>query len=174
MWWSELIGHCNGSWVRLMSTLKADSHCVMIFPNSNIGNIGSWFSLCLLDLFPSISNMFWENVWMSFNSHLNYFFGTQLCYVLPMVPKYFWSSDNMKPVCGQFESTGIAIVFLWMVNDILYDSETTASVPDSFQFPYEPYDIQVQLMKQLYEALELGKIGIFESPTGTVSNIISY
>ena len=41
--------------------------------------------------------------------------------------------------------------------------------PSKFQFPFEPYDIQVQFMQNLYTALEGGKLGIFESPTGTVS-----
>ena len=41
--------------------------------------------------------------------------------------------------------------------------------PQEFPFPFTPYDIQTQLMSKIYEALELGKIGIFESPTGTVS-----
>ena len=41
-------------------------------------------------------------------------------------------------------------------------------VPHAFPFPFQPYDIQLDLMRKLYEALELGKIGIFESPTGTV------
>uniref|UniRef100_A0A3P9NF89 DEAD/H (Asp-Glu-Ala-Asp/His) box helicase 11 n=1 Tax=Poecilia reticulata TaxID=8081 RepID=A0A3P9NF89_POERE len=38
---------------------------------------------------------------------------------------------------------------------------------DSFPFPYKPYDIQEQFMKALYSALDQGKVGIFESPTGT-------
>ena len=42
-------------------------------------------------------------------------------------------------------------------------------VPEDFAFPFQPYDIQVGFMQNLYKALELGKIGIFESPTGTVS-----
>ena len=47
-----------------------------------------------------------------------------------------------------------------------YDREV--QVPDSFPFPYEkPYEIQLNFMKALYKTLELGKIGIFESPTGT-------
>lgn len=40
-------------------------------------------------------------------------------------------------------------------------------VPSSFEFPFVPYGIQLDFMKQLYETIEAGKIGIFESPTGT-------
>ncbi|XP_074533636.1 ATP-dependent DNA helicase DDX11 [Halichoeres trimaculatus] len=36
-----------------------------------------------------------------------------------------------------------------------------------FPFPYQPYNIQLQFMQALYSALEQGKVGIFESPTGT-------
>lgn len=38
-----------------------------------------------------------------------------------------------------------------------------------FPFPFEPYPIQKDFMAELYKVLEAGKIGIFESPTGTVS-----
>lgn len=37
-----------------------------------------------------------------------------------------------------------------------------------FPFPYQPYPIQEQFMRALYVALEDSKVGIFESPTGTV------
>uniref|UniRef100_A0A672VFZ4 ATP-dependent DNA helicase DDX11 n=1 Tax=Strigops habroptila TaxID=2489341 RepID=A0A672VFZ4_STRHB len=37
----------------------------------------------------------------------------------------------------------------------------------SFPFPYTPYLIQEQFMAALYGALEAGRVGIFESPTGT-------
>lgn len=48
--------------------------------------------------------------------------------------------------------------------------QTSLNLPDDFGFPYEkPYDIQVNFMKALYKTLELSKIGIFESPTGTVN-----
>lgn len=40
------------------------------------------------------------------------------------------------------------------------------SRPD-FCHPFQPYDIQLQFMRGLYTAIEDGKIGIFESPTGT-------
>ena len=46
----------------------------------------------------------------------------------------------------------------------------------TFPFPFEPYAIQNDFMKGLYATLEEGKIGLFESPTGTVSlfiNIVS-
>nr|XP_020857160.1 ATP-dependent DNA helicase DDX11 isoform X1 [Phascolarctos cinereus]XP_020857161.1 ATP-dependent DNA helicase DDX11 isoform X1 [Phascolarctos cinereus]XP_020857162.1 ATP-dependent DNA helicase DDX11 isoform X1 [Phascolarctos cinereus] len=36
-----------------------------------------------------------------------------------------------------------------------------------FPFPYTPYSIQKDFMAELYRVLEAGKIGIFESPTGT-------
>ncbi|KAI8341304.1 helicase C-terminal domain-containing protein [Chlamydoabsidia padenii] len=38
---------------------------------------------------------------------------------------------------------------------------------DNFGFPYEPYPIQKDFMNALYKVLSNGKIGIFESPTGT-------
>ena len=41
--------------------------------------------------------------------------------------------------------------------------------PGYFQFPFIPYEIQVEFMKELYSVLEKGGVGIFESPTGTVS-----
>ncbi|KAF2102085.1 TFIIH basal transcription factor complex helicase subunit [Rhizodiscina lignyota] len=36
-----------------------------------------------------------------------------------------------------------------------------------FHHPYQPYDIQRDFMTALYQCLEDGKVGIFESPTGT-------
>lgn len=42
-----------------------------------------------------------------------------------------------------------------------------------FPFPYQPYNIQEQFMQALYKALDQGKVGIFESPTGTVGIYIN-
>lgn len=36
-----------------------------------------------------------------------------------------------------------------------------------FHHPYDPYSIQLEFMRELYSCIEHGKIGIFESPTGT-------
>tara|TARA_R110002003_G_scaffold63_1_gene5781 strand:+ start:4201 stop:5262 length:1062 start_codon:yes stop_codon:yes gene_type:complete len=36
-----------------------------------------------------------------------------------------------------------------------------------FHHPYQPYDIQNDFMNAVYDCLESGKVGIFESPTGT-------
>ncbi len=36
-----------------------------------------------------------------------------------------------------------------------------------FHHPYQPYDIQDDFMRALYEAIDTSSIGIFESPTGT-------
>ncbi|RUS73450.1 hypothetical protein EGW08_018787, partial [Elysia chlorotica] len=40
-------------------------------------------------------------------------------------------------------------------------------LPKEFPFPFPPYDIQTDFMRNLYTCLELEKIGVFESPTGT-------
>lgn len=48
----------------------------------------------------------------------------------------------------------------------------TADGGVEFAFPYaQPYDIQTSFMRALYRTLEAKKIGIFESPTGTVKII---
>lgn len=39
--------------------------------------------------------------------------------------------------------------------------------PNEFGFPHTPYEIQEQLMQELFRVLENGQVGIFESPTGT-------
>lgn len=41
-----------------------------------------------------------------------------------------------------------------------------------FKFPFEPYPLQVDFMRNLYDCIESGKLGVFESPTGTVSGSI--
>jgi chromosome transmission fidelity protein 1 len=35
-----------------------------------------------------------------------------------------------------------------------------------FHHPYEPYQIQLDLMNALYDCIQNKQIGIFESPTG--------
>jgi hypothetical protein len=41
------------------------------------------------------------------------------------------------------------------------------NIPSEFSFPYKPYPIQNDFMRELYLTLENYKVGIFESPTGT-------
>ncbi|CAD7086728.1 unnamed protein product [Hermetia illucens] len=49
----------------------------------------------------------------------------------------------------------------------MYSRRTSLKTPTDFRFPFEPYGIQQNLMESLYEVIENGHIGIFESPTGT-------
>ena len=50
------------------------------------------------------------------------------------------------------------------------DAALVLPTPSEFpSFPYpQPYQIQLDLMRHLYEVLESKKISIVESPTGTV------
>uniref|UniRef100_T1GAE6 Helicase ATP-binding domain-containing protein n=1 Tax=Megaselia scalaris TaxID=36166 RepID=T1GAE6_MEGSC len=49
----------------------------------------------------------------------------------------------------------------------MYSPKKKLNAPGNFQFPFTPYKIQSDLMKELYQILENKEIGIFESPTGT-------
>ncbi|XP_075153701.1 ATP-dependent DNA helicase DDX11 [Haematobia irritans] len=49
----------------------------------------------------------------------------------------------------------------------MYSPQKSLITPSDFNFPFTPYDIQQQLMTELYGVLENKLIGIFESPTGT-------
>ncbi|XP_055549308.1 ATP-dependent DNA helicase DDX11 [Wyeomyia smithii] len=53
----------------------------------------------------------------------------------------------------------------------MFEPTTSLCAPDSgdqYQFPFDPpYDIQLDLMRTLYQVVQSRQIGIFESPTGT-------
>jgi len=51
--------------------------------------------------------------------------------------------------------------------ELNFDHVTTNTI--DFHHPYTPYDIQETFMSTVYQVLEDGKVGILESPTGTVS-----
>jgi len=42
------------------------------------------------------------------------------------------------------------------------------NVSNDFSFPFPPYDIQIDFMKFMYKCISENKIGLLESPTGTV------
>ncbi|XP_001490646.2 ATP-dependent DNA helicase DDX11 isoform X2 [Equus caballus] len=55
-----------------------------------------------------------------------------------------------------------------VLTSVLTMANKTPEVGDiHFPFPFTPYSIQKDFMAELYQVLEAGKIGIFESPTGT-------
>ena len=45
-------------------------------------------------------------------------------------------------------------------------ASTTKAYGRGFHHPYEPYEIQLQLMNAIYDCIDNGQVGIFESPTG--------
>jgi chromosome transmission fidelity protein 1 len=46
---------------------------------------------------------------------------------------------------------------------------TAPQKASDYRFPFTPYDIQLAFMQTLFDTIERGCVGIFESPTGTVS-----
>jgi chromosome transmission fidelity protein 1 len=68
----------------------------------------------------------------------------------------------------------LSIIKEMVILDIKETNEQTKSVLlpptdiTAYKFPFQPYDIQYEFMKSLYQVIEEGKVGIFESPTGTV------
>lgn len=48
--------------------------------------------------------------------------------------------------------------------------EKDYAISSKFNHPYQPYEIQMDFMSDLYDTLEESKIGIFESPTGMCFN----
>lgn len=51
----------------------------------------------------------------------------------------------------------------------MFHRKKSLSPPGTFDFPYQPYDIQSSFMHSLYSVIEHSKIGIFESPTGELN-----
>ncbi|KAK6029204.1 DEAD2 domain protein, partial [Ostertagia ostertagi] len=49
----------------------------------------------------------------------------------------------------------------------LDDNEYAQGRMDEFSFPFPPYNIQLDLMREIKQCIEKGQVGIFESPTGT-------
>jgi len=47
-----------------------------------------------------------------------------------------------------------------------------ALMQKDYHHPFTPYHVQREFMSRVYKCLEDGKVGIFESPTGTVRTYI--
>lgn len=54
----------------------------------------------------------------------------------------------------------------------MFSPKKKLNPPETFVFPFTPYTIQDELMRALYNVLENREIGIFESPTGMLSNTL--
>lgn len=46
------------------------------------------------------------------------------------------------------------------------------NIKKDFGHPYEPYQIQNEMMDAIYECIEKGQVGLFESPTGIVIGVL--
>jgi hypothetical protein len=58
--------------------------------------------------------------------------------------------------------------------DAIKEESHVTSLKVDFHHPYTPYAIQEEFMSTVYQVLEEGKVGILESPTGTVSHPLNY
>jgi len=54
----------------------------------------------------------------------------------------------------------------WLPEQAINAQHQRAGRRDFPAFPYTPYGIQTDFMRSLYDTLEAGGIGLFESPTG--------
>jgi len=54
-----------------------------------------------------------------------------------------------------------------MTGKEVLDLQNRIKVPAKFPFPFPPYNIQEDFMTSLFDTLNKGQLGIFESPTGT-------
>jgi len=54
-----------------------------------------------------------------------------------------------------------------MTGKEVLDLQNRIKVPAKFPFPFPPYNIQEDFMTSLFNTLNKGQLGIFESPTGT-------
>lgn len=50
-----------------------------------------------------------------------------------------------------------------MSSELFEPPDENQSIPDDFNFPFTPYDIQKDFMRNLYAVIKNRKIGIFES-----------
>jgi hypothetical protein len=81
--------------------------------------------------------------------------------------------DVTVTICVEAEHTMPSLAqgpFTRSGNDTPEDEQWTALQQKDYHHPYVPYDVQIDFMSMVYRCLEEGKVGVFESPTGTVSS----
>lgn len=55
-------------------------------------------------------------------------------------------------------------------NELAEAEQWAALMQKDYHHPFAPYHVQKEFMSMVYKCLEDGKVGIFESPTGTVGS----
>lgn len=87
--------------------------------------------------------------------------------------KSWWNVglSNCKASLLQLYRDYILLVafFKWVISilTIVYVIQTVTMSEEDFPFPFQPYQVQEDFMRSLYDTIEKGQVGIFESPTGT-------
>lgn len=81
---------------------------------------------------------------------------------------------NLFPKSRSFGGNAFKWPRMFFIGNIIMENEAQGSFekPGYFPFPFPPYDIQENFMKHVYKTIESGKVGIFESPTGTVCTVL--
>lgn len=80
-----------------------------------------------------------------------YAFDTHNCFQVPQNLNI--CTRSLKPIARLFRN--------------LCHSDEMEPSDAKFCHPYDPYQIQLEFMRALYRCIDEGKVGIFESPTGT-------
>lgn len=92
--------------------------------------------------------------------------------------------DNFHGICNNTKRNGMGLPKHNQIdqmelgkNERVDEQSMCDEVPTrrniDFHHPYTPYPIQEEFMHTVYTVIEEGKVGILESPTGTVSWTIS-
>lgn len=85
--------------------------------------------------------------------------------------KFVWKQQQKFKIRWCHVCVWLLCWFKLLTNKMIrYDPSTSLPTPSTFEFPFQPYQIQHDFMVNLYSVLENREIGIFESPTGKHTN----